>query len=161
MPWFALYLCLFCMVLLRQLRSLSGWVSYYGLSFVLTRWPPVPLQPKPCQYCNIIAAFIGTKCQRCTNSEKKYGPPQTCEQCKQQCAFDRKEEGRRKVCAYLTHAHTHIHTRLLCLQLTPRAERWTWSNKDFWNVLCCLPHLKGSVAQSLLDVNVCLCVGGR
>ncbi|KAF4787729.1 hypothetical protein TURU_168702 [Turdus rufiventris] len=52
--------------------------------------------PKPCQYCNIIAAFIGTKCQRCTNSEKKYGPPQTCEQCKQQCAFDRKEEGRRK-----------------------------------------------------------------
>lgn len=55
-------------------------------------------QPKPCQYCNIIAAFIGTKCQRCTNSEKKYGPPQTCEQCKQQCAFDRKEEGRRKVC---------------------------------------------------------------
>lgn len=56
-----------------------------------------PTQPKPCQYCNIIAAFIGTKCQRCTNSEKKYGPPQTCEQCKQQCAFDRKEEGRRKV----------------------------------------------------------------
>ncbi|KAB1272245.1 Protein FAM76B [Camelus dromedarius] len=54
--------------------------------------------PKPCQYCNIIAAFIGTKCQRCTNSEKKYGPPQTCEQCKQQCAFDRKEEGRRKAC---------------------------------------------------------------
>lgn len=52
--------------------------------------------PKPCQYCNIIAAFIGTKCQRCTNSEKKYGAPQTCEQCKQQCAFDRKEEGRRK-----------------------------------------------------------------
>ncbi|KAK7807703.1 hypothetical protein U0070_010918 [Myodes glareolus] len=43
------------------------------------------------------SAFIGTKCQRCTNSEKKYGPPQTCEQCKQQCAFDRKEEGRRKV----------------------------------------------------------------
>uniref|UniRef100_A0A8D2AWM1 Protein FAM76B n=1 Tax=Sciurus vulgaris TaxID=55149 RepID=A0A8D2AWM1_SCIVU len=32
--------------------------------------------PKPCQYCNIIA---------------------TCEQCKQQCAFDQKEEGRRKV----------------------------------------------------------------
>lgn len=59
-------------------------------------------QPKPCQYCNIIAAFIGTKCQRCTNSEKKYGPPQTCEQCKQQCAFDRKEEGRRKVGAIHT-----------------------------------------------------------
>ncbi|CAF92295.1 unnamed protein product, partial [Tetraodon nigroviridis] len=59
-------------------------------------------KPKPCQYCNIIAAFIGTKCQRCTNSEKKYGPPQTCEQCKQQCAFDRKEEGRRKVGAIHT-----------------------------------------------------------
>ncbi|XP_072557113.1 protein FAM76B-like isoform X1 [Paramormyrops kingsleyae] len=53
--------------------------------------------PKPCQYCNVIAAFIGSKCQRCANSEKKYGPPQTCEQCRQQCAFDRKEEGRRKV----------------------------------------------------------------
>ncbi|KAG8519288.1 LOW QUALITY PROTEIN: Protein FAM76B, partial [Galemys pyrenaicus] len=53
--------------------------------------------PKPCQYCNVIAAFIGTKCQRCANSEKRYGPPQACEQCKQQCAFDRKEEGRRKV----------------------------------------------------------------
>lgn len=63
----------------------------YNIVFCLS------LQPKPCQYCNIIAAFIGTKCQRCTNSEKKYGPPQTCEQCKQQCAFDRKEEGRRKV----------------------------------------------------------------
>lgn len=66
-------------------------------------------QPKPCQYCNIIAAFIGTKCQRCTNSEKKYGPPQTCEQCKQQCAFDRKEEGRRKVFIlwYLLEIKTH------------------------------------------------------
>lgn len=50
------------------------------------------LQPKPCQYCNIIATFIGNKCQRCTNSEKKYGPPHTCEQCKQHCAFDRKDD---------------------------------------------------------------------
>lgn len=50
------------------------------------------LQPKPCQYCNIIATFIGNKCQRCTNSEKKYGPPRTCEQCKQHCAFDRKDD---------------------------------------------------------------------
>ena len=33
-------------------------------------------QPTTCEYCNIIAAFIGNKCQRCTNSEKKYGPPQ-------------------------------------------------------------------------------------
>ncbi|XP_018604271.1 protein FAM76B-like isoform X2 [Scleropages formosus] len=53
--------------------------------------------PKPCQYCSVIAAFIGSKCQRCANSEKKYGPPQMCEQCRQPCAFDRKEEGRRKV----------------------------------------------------------------
>lgn len=53
-------------------------------------------KPKPCQYCNIIAAFIGNKCQRCTNSEKKYGPPHSCEQCKQQCAFDRKDD-RKKV----------------------------------------------------------------
>ncbi|OWK12727.1 FAM76A [Cervus elaphus hippelaphus] len=52
--------------------------------------------PKPCQYCNIIAAFIGNKCQRCTNSEKKYGPPYSCEQCKQQCAFDRKDDRKKK-----------------------------------------------------------------
>uniref|UniRef100_A0A8B9XE19 Family with sequence similarity 76 member A n=1 Tax=Bos mutus grunniens TaxID=30521 RepID=A0A8B9XE19_BOSMU len=32
----------------------------------------------------------------CTNSEKKYGPPYSCEQCKQQCAFDRKDD-RKKV----------------------------------------------------------------
>jgi hypothetical protein len=56
----------------------------------------LPFKPKPCQYCNIIAAFIGNKCQRCTNSEKKYGPPYSCEQCKQQCAFDRKDD-RKKV----------------------------------------------------------------
>ncbi|XP_061407255.1 protein FAM76A-like [Lethenteron reissneri] len=53
--------------------------------------------PKPCQYCNIIAAFIGTKCQRCTNSEKKYGLPLACEQCKQRCAFDRKDDSKKKV----------------------------------------------------------------
>ncbi|KAK2490392.1 hypothetical protein MC885_011024 [Smutsia gigantea] len=53
-------------------------------------------KPKPCQYCNIIAAFIGNKCQRCTNSEKKYGPPYSCEQCKQQCAFDRKDDRKKK-----------------------------------------------------------------
>lgn len=56
------------------------------------------LQPTACDYCNIIAAFIGSKCQRCTNSEKKYGPPLTCEQCKQRCAFDRKDpESKKKV----------------------------------------------------------------
>lgn len=70
---------------------------FHGVASTALLFHTFVLQPKPCQYCNIIAAFIGTKCQRCTNSEKKYGPPQTCEQCKQQCAFDRKEEGRRKV----------------------------------------------------------------
>lgn len=54
-------------------------------------------KPTACDYCNIIAAFIGAKCQRCTNSEKKYGPPLTCEQCKQRCAFDRKDDSRKKV----------------------------------------------------------------
>lgn len=54
-------------------------------------------KPTACEYCNIIAAFIGSKCQRCTNSEKRYGPPVNCEQCKQRCAFDRKDDSRRKV----------------------------------------------------------------
>ncbi|GAB6032509.1 hypothetical protein CHUAL_011405 [Chamberlinius hualienensis] len=54
-------------------------------------------KPSACEYCNIIAAFIGTKCQRCTNSEKKYGPPLSCEQCKQKCAFDRQDDSRKKV----------------------------------------------------------------
>jgi len=54
-------------------------------------------KPSACEYCNIIAGFIGNKCQRCTNSEKKYGPPGTCEQCKQKCAFDRKDEDKKKV----------------------------------------------------------------
>lgn len=101
----------------RTSNSLERWVANFSWFFVILAvfarscftfcifffiiiylfFVCLSLQPKPCQYCNIIAAFIGTKCQRCTNSEKKYGPPQTCEQCKQQCAFDRKEEGRRKV----------------------------------------------------------------
>jgi hypothetical protein len=53
-------------------------------------------KPGPCAYCNIIAAFIGTKCQRCTNSEKKYGPPMACEHCKQKCAFDRQDPASKK-----------------------------------------------------------------
>lgn len=48
-------------------------------------------RPTACSYCNIIAAFIGQKCQRCANSERKYGPPVTCDQCKQNCAFNRKD----------------------------------------------------------------------
>lgn len=55
------------------------------------------LQPTVCEYCNILAAFIGFKCQRCTNAERKWGPPSTCEQCKQKCAFDRNDGSRRKV----------------------------------------------------------------
>lgn len=55
-------------------------------------------KPGPCAYCNIIAAFIGTKCQRCSNSEKKYGAPLSCEHCRQKCAFDRKDpESKKKV----------------------------------------------------------------
>lgn len=55
-------------------------------------------KPGPCAYCNIIAAFIGTKCQRCNNSEKKYGPPMSCDNCKQKCAFDRNDpESKKKV----------------------------------------------------------------
>ncbi|XP_048454215.1 protein FAM76B isoform X5 [Rhincodon typus] len=79
-------------------------------------------KPKPCQYCNIIAAFIGTKCQRCTNSEKKYGPPQTCEQCKQQCAFDRKDESRRKV--------MEVDGKLLCWLCTLSYKRVLQKTKE-------------------------------
>ncbi|XP_037978558.1 protein FAM76A isoform X4 [Plutella xylostella] len=49
-------------------------------------------KPTACEYCNIIAAFIGNKCQRCANSERKYGAAVTCEQCKQRCAFDRHDD---------------------------------------------------------------------
>nr|CAD7198619.1 unnamed protein product [Timema douglasi] len=52
-------------------------------------------KPSACMYCNIIAAFIGFKCQRCNNAELKFGPPLTCEQCKQKCAFDRKDEDKK------------------------------------------------------------------
>jgi ribonuclease BN (tRNA processing enzyme) len=52
-------------------------------------------KPSACDYCNTLAAFVGSKCQRCVNAEKKYGPPVTCEQCKQKCAFDRKDEDKK------------------------------------------------------------------
>jgi len=45
----------------------------------------------------MIAAFIGKKCQRCANSEKEYGPPIPCEQCKQKSAFAGNEEDKKKV----------------------------------------------------------------
>ncbi|CAG4958043.1 unnamed protein product [Colias eurytheme] len=37
----------------------------------------------------------GNKCQRCANSERKYGPAVTCEQCKQRCAFDRHDDSKK------------------------------------------------------------------
>ena len=49
----------------------------------------------------MMAAFIGSKCQRCANAERKWGLPRNCEQCKLQCAFDRSEDGRKKVCNIL------------------------------------------------------------
>ncbi|XP_021362780.1 protein FAM76B-like isoform X3 [Mizuhopecten yessoensis] len=54
-------------------------------------------KPSVCEYCNILAAFIGNKCQRCANSERRWGQPLTCEQCKQKCAFDRTDGTRKKV----------------------------------------------------------------
>ena len=54
-------------------------------------------QPSSCEYCSVLAAFIGNRCQMCANSEKRWGLPVTCDQCKQQCAFDRTDESRTKV----------------------------------------------------------------
>lgn len=61
---------------------------------------------------------------RCTNSELKYGPAVTCDQCKQRCAFDRHDENK-KVRSQHTHAHTcyaildtHLHTHLPTHPLT-------------------------------------------
>ncbi|XP_031567805.1 protein FAM76B-like isoform X2 [Actinia tenebrosa] len=54
-------------------------------------------QPTCCEYCNIRAAFNGTKCSRCESSERKYGPPIVCEQCKLKCAFQKSDESKDKV----------------------------------------------------------------
>eukprot|EP00795_Rhopilema_esculentum_P017506 gene17506-9125_t len=54
-------------------------------------------RPKSCQYCHIRAAFKGSKCANCTKSEKKYGSPVVCEQCRVKCAFAKSEESRAKV----------------------------------------------------------------
>jgi len=51
-------------------------------------------KPTSCQYCSIIAAFVGGKCHRCHDSFRKYGAPKTCEQCKQKCAFEREDKRR-------------------------------------------------------------------
>jgi len=34
-------------------------------------------QPRACEICNVIAAFIGNKCKRCVVSESKWGAPVT------------------------------------------------------------------------------------
>ncbi|XP_076466473.1 protein FAM76B-like [Babylonia areolata] len=54
-------------------------------------------KPKACEYCSVLAAFIGKRCQRCVNSVKKWGPPTTCEQCKLKCAFHRRDGSKKKV----------------------------------------------------------------
>merc|ERR1711953_1594876 len=51
-------------------------------------------KPSSCQFCNIIAAFVGGKCHRCHDSYRRYGAPKTCEQCKQKCAFEKEEKKR-------------------------------------------------------------------
>lgn len=47
----------------------------------------------------------GSKCQRCANSERKYGPAVTCEQCKQRCAFDRNDDTK-KVSSFENYSNT-------------------------------------------------------
>lgn len=46
---------------------------------------------------------------RCTNSELKYGPAVTCDQCKQRCAFDRHDENKKVRC--ITFAHVSFKDR--------------------------------------------------
>lgn len=53
--------------------------------------------PNPVSTVILLQPLLGPSVSDVLTQRKKYGPPQTCEQCKQQCAFDRKEEGRRKV----------------------------------------------------------------
>ncbi|ESO92255.1 hypothetical protein LOTGIDRAFT_217061 [Lottia gigantea] len=68
-------------------------------------------KPTACEYCSILAAFIGGRCQRCANSERKWGPPKTCEQCKQKCAFDRgdqKKDDGKLLCWLCTLAYRRV-----------------------------------------------------
>lgn len=79
---------------------------------------PVSIQPSFCVTCNLQSAFSGKKCSRyvwfcgltkvcgdwrpvwcrCAHSEKKYGPPSECEQCKLVCAFEKPDDIKKKVC---------------------------------------------------------------
>jgi len=45
-------------------------------------------QPSKCTYCKLPSAFIGSKCQRCSSSQKKYGNPVSCQNCDLKAAFD-------------------------------------------------------------------------
>lgn len=80
-------------------------------------------KPTACEYCSILAAFIGKRCQRCVNSEKKWGPPLTCEQCKLKCAFNRHDESKRKV--------DGKNLCWLCTQAYKRVLAKTRKNQDF------------------------------
>lgn len=46
------------------------------------------VQPKFCNFCKLNSAFIGSKCQRCSSSQKKYGDPVKCSKCGICSAFD-------------------------------------------------------------------------
>ncbi|XP_050390819.1 protein FAM76B [Patella vulgata] len=68
-------------------------------------------KPTACEYCSILAAFIGGRCQRCANSERKWGMPKTCEQCKQKCAFnrgDQKKDDGKILCWLCTLAYRRV-----------------------------------------------------
>ncbi|KAL8586639.1 hypothetical protein ACOMHN_040147 [Nucella lapillus] len=95
-------------------------------------------KPTACEYCSILAAFIGKRCQRCVNSEKKWGPPITCEQCKLKCAFDRSEDAKRKV--------DGKQLCWLCTQAYKRVLARTRKNQDFT-----LSMLKKSASSSSLQ----------
>ncbi|KAJ2952123.1 hypothetical protein O0L34_g4398 [Tuta absoluta] len=82
-------------------------------------------KPSACEYCNTIAAFIGSKCQRCVNSERKYGPAVTCEQCKQRCAFDRNDDTKKVSSFDNSHelAPRAVDGKLLCWLCTQSLKR--------------------------------------
>ena len=50
--------------------------------------PVLIFQPKSCAYCKLNSAFIGSKCQRCSNSQKKYGAPLLCGKCGSKSAYN-------------------------------------------------------------------------
>ena len=44
------------------------------------------------------SAFINGTCHRCHDSYQKFGAPKSCEQCKQNCAFDKKDKNEKAIC---------------------------------------------------------------